>query len=163
MLVAERDVFLFSYQKNADRFWESIFQKRNIDRANRNLVQNPSGKITFQHTALYHLLSKEHFDYAVSTYVIHEIDEPERINFLKDMSRIADKVIIGDYLYPAGTGLWNILNEAVEFAAGRNHYNNYKNYMANGGIKSLASLAGLKLITEYNDQPLTSHLVVLSK
>ena len=137
--------------------------KRNIDRASRNLAQNPTDKITFSHTALNHLISIEHFDYAVSTYVIHEIDEHERINFLIDMAGIADKVIIGDYLYPARTGLWNVLNEAVEFAAGRNHYNNYKNYMANGGIKLLVSTAGLKLIAEYKDQPLTSHLVVLSK
>jgi len=79
------------------------------------------------------------------------------------MSLIADKIIIGDYLYPNKIGLWNILNEAVEFAAGRNHYRNYKNFMANGGLKKIASEAGLKLIAENKDQPLTSHLVILSK
>jgi len=155
--------FAFSAAEKCRSVLGIDISKRNIDSANRNLAQNPEDKITFQHTALHHLISKEHFDYAVSTYVIHEIDELERVDFIKDMSEIADKIIIGDYLYPGRTGLWNVLNEAVEFAAGRNHYNNYKNYMANGGIKKLASLAGLKLIAEYKDQPLTSHLVVLSR
>ncbi|RPI73429.1 MAG: class I SAM-dependent methyltransferase, partial [Ignavibacteriales bacterium] len=137
--------------------------KRNIDRANLNLLHNPHNKISFKHTALNKIIANDHFDYAVSTYVIHELHEKERINLLRDMSEAADKIIIGDYLYPNRTGLWNILNEAVEFAAGKNHYKNYKNYMANGGIKILASRAGLKLIAEHKDQPLTSHLVILSK
>jgi hypothetical protein len=59
--------------------------------------------------------------------------------------------------------MWNISNEAVEFAAGRNHYKNYKNFITNGGIKKIASEAGLKLIAEHKDQPLTSHLVIFSK
>jgi len=137
--------------------------QKNIDRAKRNLSHNWSDKISFQHTTLNLLISKEHFDYAVSTYVIHEVDEYERINLLKDMSEIADKIIIGDYLYPNKSGLWNVLNEAVEFAAGKSHYKNYKNFMANGGIKNLASEAGLKIIAEHKDKPLTSHLVILSK
>jgi len=139
--------------------------QRNINRANRKLLQNPDDKISFQHTTLNQLISekKGYFDYAVSTYVIHEVDEAERINHIKEMSLIADKIIIGDYLYPNKIGLWNILNEAVEFAAGRNHYRNYKNFMANGGLKKIASEAGLKLIAENKEQPLTSHLVILSK
>jgi SAM-dependent methyltransferase len=137
--------------------------QKNIDRAKRNLSHNSSDKISFQHTTLNLLISKEHFDYAVSTYIIHEVDEDERINLLKDMSEIADKIIIGDYLYPQKIGLWGVLNEAVEFAAGKDHYRNYKNFLANGGIKELASQVGLKLIDEFKDQPLTSHLVMLSK
>ena len=79
------------------------------------------------------------------------------------MSEIAYKIIIGDYLYPAKSGFWNVLNEVVEFAAGRNHYKNYKNFMANGGISKLASQAGLRIINEIKNRPLTSHLVILSK
>jgi len=32
----------------------------------------------------------------------------------------------------------DVLNEAVEFAAGRNHYKNYKNFMANSGTEKFA-------------------------
>jgi len=137
--------------------------RRNINRANRRLSKNPVKKISFRHISLDQIPSGEHFDYAVSTYVIHEVDEEERISLLRGMSEIADKVIIGDYFYSDRTLVWNIINEVVEFAAGKDHYRNYKNFMANGGIKKIASEAGLKIIAEIRDQPVTSHLVVLSK
>ena len=138
---------------------------RNIARANFNLSQNPRDNISFEHKRLEDIIkeNKEHFDYAVSTYVIHEIEEAERINLLKEMATIADKIILGDYLFPAKRGFWYVLNEVVEFAAGRNHYRNYKNFMANGGIHKLAIETGLKIITEIKNKPLTSHIIVLSK
>jgi SAM-dependent methyltransferase len=139
--------------------------KRNIARAKLSLSQKPNNKISFENSTLSQLLSEreEHFDYAVSTYVLHEINENERADFLENISLIAEKIIIGDYLYPDKAGLLNLFNRVVEFAAGRNHYKNYRNFMARGGIKKFASEAGLKVVAENKDQPLTSHLVVLSK
>ncbi len=139
--------------------------KRNIDRAKLSLSQKPNNKVSFGNCTLNQLLSEreEHFDYAVSTYVLHEINEEERVNFLENISKVSEKIIIGDYLYPAKAGLWNALNEVVEFAAGRNHYRNYKSFMAKGGIKKFASEAGLKVIAENKNQSLTNHWVVLSK
>jgi SAM-dependent methyltransferase len=138
---------------------------RNIARANFNLSPNPRDNISFEHKRVEDIIkeNKEHFDYAVSTYVIHEIEEAERINLLKEMATIADKIILGDYLFPVKRGFWSVLNEVVEFAAGRNHYRNYKNFMANGGIHKLAIETGLKIITEIKNKPLTSHIIVLSK
>ena len=138
---------------------------RNIARANFNLSQNPRDNISFEHKRLEDIIkeNKEHFDYAVSTYVIHEIEEAERINLLKEMATISDKIILGDYLFPVKRGFWYVLNEVVEFAAGRNHYRNYKNFMANGGIHKLAIETGLKIIIEIKNKPLTSHIIVLSK
>ena len=139
--------------------------KRNIARAKLSLSKKPNNKISFENGTLNQLLSEreEHFDYAVSTYVLHEINENERADFLENISLIAEKIIIGDYLYPDKAGLLNAFNRVVEFAAGRNHYKNYRNFMAKGGIKKFASEAGLKVIAENKDQPSTSHLVVLSK
>lgn len=137
--------------------------ERNINRAKKNLLKKPHNKVSFRHTTIDRITIKEHFDYAVSTYVIHEMDHADRIKILKDMSEIADKVIIGDYMFSAKAGFWYIFNEMVEFAAGRNHYKNYKNFMTNGGIKKIASEAGLKIIVEHKNHPVTSHLVILSK
>ena len=105
---------------------------------------------------------KLHFDYAVMTYVIHEVNEEERVKLLLQLSQAADKVIIGDYLVPKPNGFWTALNEVVEFAAGSEHYRNYKSYVFNGGIQELANQAELKILTEIRDRPLTSHLVILS-
>jgi len=138
---------------------------RNIERANSILSENPNDKISFQHKNISEISSggKEHFDYAVMTYVIHEVDEEKRVNLLKEIAQVADKIIIGDYLVPKPKGFWSGLNEIVEFVAGSEHYRNYKNYNTNGGINYLANQAELKVITEIKNHPSTSHLVLLIK
>lgn len=138
--------------------------KRNIEKAKSNLAEKPNEKISFLHSTLEDIISKNfHFDYAVMTYVIHEVNENERVELLKQLSQVANKIIIGDYLVPKPTGFWYVLNEIVEFVAGKDHYTNYKNFVHNGGIKSLAEKADLKIIKEIKNKPLTSQMVVLTK
>ena len=157
--------FSFSVADKCNSIIGIDLSKRNIERAQLKLSKNPDDKISFLHTSVSNILSenKNHFDYAVLTYVIHEVNENRRINLLNEISQIADKIIIGDYLVPKPKGFWSALNEIVEFAAGNDHYSNYKNYVVNGGIKYLAYKAGLKIISEIKNKPSTSHLVILSK
>lgn len=138
--------------------------KRNIETANQTLSKKPNSKISFIHTTLSDLISQEHnYDYAVMTYVIHEVNPDERVQLLNDMAQIADKIIIGDYLTPSKKGFWNFLNEVVEFLAGNEHYSNYKHFVANNGLQSLVNKAGLKVLIEIKNKPVTSQLLVLSK
>jgi SAM-dependent methyltransferase len=139
--------------------------EKNIDRANLRLIQNPNDKISFLHNNVQELTGKGqlHFDYAILTYVIHEVDEEERITLLNEIALIADKIIIGDYLVPRPKGFSGFLSEVIEFIAGSEHYRNYKSYMANGGNYHLANMAGLKIINETSNNPLSNHIVVLSK
>lgn len=139
--------------------------KRNIERANLTLFRNPNGKITFQNDSISEIINKgqSHFEYAILTYVIHEVDEEERINLLNEISLVADKIIIGDYLVPKPKGFRSLLSEVIEFIAGAEHYRNYKSFLANGGIKYLANEAGLKIINEISNHPLTNHIVILAK
>jgi SAM-dependent methyltransferase len=138
---------------------------RNINRANKILAKNPDNKISFEHKNINEIAAegKAHFDYAVMTYVIHEIDESERVGLLKNISTIADKIIIGDYLVPAPNEFGSLLNEIVEFIAGKEHYKNFKSYIKNNGIKGLVDASGLEIIHEIKNYPLTSHMVVLGK
>ncbi len=137
--------------------------KRNIDRANFNLTKTHNDKILFQHKSVGAIISeRQHFDYAVITYVIHEVDMDERVKLINEIAEVADKIVVGDYLVPKPKGFWRLLNEIVEFVAGVDHYNNYSSYIENGGIYNLASEAGLKIINEIKNQPSTSHLVVLT-
>jgi len=99
----------------------------------------------------------------VLTYVIHEVNEEERMNLLKEISRVADKIIIGDYLVPKPKGFRSYLSEIIEFIAGAEHYRNYKSFVANGGIKYLANKTELKIINEISNLPLTNHIIILSK
>jgi len=139
--------------------------KKNIDRANMKLLQHPDDKISFQHSSLSEIINegKIHFDFAILTYVIHEVDEEERLDLLNEIARIADTIIIGDYLVPKPKGFGSYFSEIIEFIAGAEHYRNYKSYVANGGIQYLANKAGLKIVNEISNHPLTNHIVVLQK
>jgi len=139
--------------------------KRNIDMANRSLLKHPDTKISFQHSNIGEIIKSNNkkFEFAVLTYVIHEVNEDERINLLKEISLSADKIIIGDYLVPRPGGYGGFISESIEFIAGREHYKNYKSYMANGGLRYLADKAGLKIVNEISNHPLTNHIVVLEK
>jgi ubiquinone/menaquinone biosynthesis C-methylase UbiE len=139
--------------------------KRNIDRANMTLLRHPDNKISFKHNNISEIVSSGniHFDYAILTYVIHEVNEEERIELLSDIARVADKIIVGDYLVPGPKGFERYFSEAIEFIAGREHYRNFKSYMARGGIYYLADKAGLKVIDEVTNHPLANHIVVLKK
>lgn len=139
--------------------------KRNIDRANLSLLQHPDVKISFQHNNLSDIISNKnvHFDFAILTYVVHEINAEERVNLLVDIAQVSDKIIVGDYLVPRPKGFGGIISELIEFIAGKEHYRNYKSYMADGGIYHLADKAELKVIDEITNHPLSNHIVVLAK
>jgi 2-polyprenyl-3-methyl-5-hydroxy-6-metoxy-1,4-benzoquinol methylase len=137
--------------------------KRNIDRAQQNLEILPDDKISFQHASVSEIMKgQQRFDYAVLTYVIHEVNDEDRIKLLKDIATIADKIIIGDYLVPRPTGFWSNLTEVIEFVAGVEHYRNFKIYVANGGLLYLANKAGLKISMELKNFPINNHIVVLT-
>jgi SAM-dependent methyltransferase len=137
--------------------------KKNIDKANQTLSKKSDSNITFHHSTLSHLIEQNlHFDYAVMTYVIHEVNPEERITLLKEMAQIADKIIIGDYLVPVNKGFWSVINEIVEFLAGKEHYTNFKYFVANNGLSGLIKEAGLNLISEIKDKPVTSQVLILN-
>ncbi len=139
--------------------------KRNIDLANNILTKNPSSKISFYHDDVQNFLQQKEkfYDYSIISYVIHEINETQRVDILKLLSGKSKQIIIVDYLYPRPKSFWSAINEAVEFAAGRDHYKNFKSYISNKGIIGLAEKAGLKVLNEIKNNPLTTHIVVLSK
>ena len=139
--------------------------KKNIDRANLLLLQHPDVKISFKHNNLSDIMSNGnvHFDFAILTYVIHEINAEERVNLLVDIAQVSEKIIVGDYLVPRPKGFVSYFSEAVEFIAGRDHYRNFKSYVADGGIYYLADKAGLKVIDEITNHPLSNHIVILAK
>lgn len=156
--------FSFSIADKVKEVVSVDLSKKNIDTANKTLSKNPNSKISFHHTNLKNLIAQNlHFDYAVMTFVIHEVNPELRIKLLNEMALIADKIIIGDYLVPVNKGFWSVLNEAVEYFAGKNHYTNFKHFKTNDGLYGLAQQAELKIINEIKNKPSTSQLLVLSK
>lgn len=136
----------------------------NISRAQLTLKNRPDNRISFLHGDISEIKEMNgHFDYATLTYVLHEVDEDERVKLLIDIADIADKIIIGDYLFPAPKGSGSIISEVIEFVAGANHYRNFKSYMKNGGLKPLADSANLIISYEHLYPAFNNQIVVLSK
>ena len=154
--------FSFSVADKCQSVLGIDLSKRNIDKANQNLAKNPNAKLSFRNAYLHDIVSQEkkHFDYAVLTYVIHEVDEKERIQLLNEMAEVADKIIIGDYLIPCPNDIAGKIVKTVEFIAGREHYRNFRTYEANGGIQYLADKAGLSILKEIKNH--TNHIAVIS-
>ena len=154
--------FSFSVADNCKSILGIDLSLKNIRRANLNLTRNPSEKIRFRHTKIETLaLENQHFEYAVMTYVIHEVNENERIHLLFEIAKVADKIIVGDYLIPQPKNLSGKITRIIEFIAGKEHFNNFKNYERNGGIHYLAKEAGLSIETEIKNN--TNHIVILTK
>ncbi len=138
--------------------------KRNIEQSQLNLSNCPNKKISFQHKNLNEVLSEgKHFDYALITYVIHEVAEIERIELMKQLSEIADTIIIGDYLVPRPNNFKGFFSRTIEFVAGKDHYRNFRNYVANGGIQFLVDEAGLVIVSEIKNHSSLNHIVQLKK
>ncbi|MCB9249854.1 MAG: class I SAM-dependent methyltransferase [Ignavibacteriales bacterium] len=136
---------------------------KNISVADSRLKIDKQKNISFFHGDIDKL--KKHddtkFDFAVMTYVIHEMPEEERIKVLLEMKLIARNIIVGDYITPTPNTFWGKANVVVEYFAGKDHYNNFKNYVKNGGIDFLISEANLSKIKDIKNQPQTSHLVLV--
>ena len=138
---------------------------RNISVANKKLLKKPSSKIFFHHNDLSNFLSSSgiHYDYSVMSYVIHEINKNMREDIIKTLSEFSNHVIIADYLSPVSKSFWSKINNAVEFAAGKEHYCGFKSFIAAKGLIGLAQKTGLKITRDIRNQPLTSHIVMLEK
>ncbi|MBS4034757.1 MAG: class I SAM-dependent methyltransferase [Ignavibacterium sp.] len=139
--------------------------QRNIELANKKLNKSPKKNIKFIHADVLNHLNENYikYDYAVLSFVIHEIDESLREQILSELSKFSKNIILIDYLTPRTKGMWSLLNEIVEYAAGKEHYSNFKTYIAQNGLKGLSEKTGLKIFQEIKNNPSTSHLVVLSK
>jgi len=137
--------------------------KRNIDKANQNLLKYKSKSSQFVHTPIEFLNSNSliRYDYATITYVVHEIDEKDRLPLLESMFRVANIVIISDYLTPQPHSFSGFITKIVEFIAGKSHYRNFKNFQRNNGLNGIIEKGNYELITEIiND---TNRIVVLKK
>jgi SAM-dependent methyltransferase len=134
--------------------------RRNIERAVWRLSMENKDNIFFAHTSLSGFRDEHpaRFDFAVLTYVLHEVPEAERSALLNDLGLIADRVLIGDYTVPLPGGLWTALDHTVEWLAGKEHYRGFRSYVKRGGLAGEVADSSLLLVDEIRHAPRTSQL-----
>jgi len=83
------------------------------------------------------------FDVAVASMAMHQFDPEVALKVLSEMGRIAQRIIIADYNCPMKPGPAAALARGIERAARGEHYRNFRQYMAKGGIRTAADEAGV--------------------
>ncbi|MFC2093118.1 class I SAM-dependent methyltransferase [Bacteroidota bacterium] len=134
---------------------------KNINFANKLRSKRNHKNIDFLHTDALHLsdLYKKQFDYAIVSYIIHEIDNSIRTLLLNELKKIAKNIIIADFTIPQPYNIRGLLNRTAEFFAGPEHFANFLSFTKAGGIQGLVSEVNLKIIEERKDTTKTSYIV----
>ena len=68
-----------------------------------------------------------------------------RLKILSNLKEISNEIIIGDYFVPQPNNTRGLSNKMAEILAGRDHFNNFKNFVKNGGLPGLVEKAGMHI------------------
>jgi ubiquinone/menaquinone biosynthesis C-methylase UbiE len=87
------------------------------------------------------------FDVASISLALHEIEKDKRDKIISEMKRVTKKdgsLIFIDFSVPMPPTVVSYLIKAVEYFAGKNHNENFKNYFQKGGLPILLERNKLK-------------------
>lgn len=153
--------FVFQASEKFSQVIGIDLSSRNIRFANEQLSNLKFDNISFLHADAEELTSlfTEKFDYSTVSYVIHEMPYEARLKVLKAMRKISNEIIIGDYFIPQPKNKRGYSNKIAEFLAGRDHFNNYRNFVKHNGIYGLVETLGMEILQEKQGVHGTSHIV----
>jgi 2-polyprenyl-3-methyl-5-hydroxy-6-metoxy-1,4-benzoquinol methylase len=89
--------------------------------------------------------SDRQFSTAVTTMAIHQFDPEVAQKVLSEMKRVASRVIIADYNIPLPRSAAGRLAYGIEWLAGGDHFRNFRNFRAKGGLSHFTVRAGLRV------------------
>jgi len=121
--------------------------RRMLDFAERS---NPYDDVKFMHMDVTNIeeYPENSFDYSVMCQVIHELPAVKQPKAVSELMRIGKKTVILDSNTPLPRNPVGIVVRLMDATFGRDHYGNFKSYIASGGIMGILERAGL-----------TSHIV----
>ncbi len=136
---------------------------RNINLANQLKKKRNIANIEFIHANAFRLskLPDQKYDYATISYVLHEINISRRTELLNELKKIAEHIIIADYLIPQPKNKRGLLNYAAEFFAGPDHFKNFISFKKNNGLMRIIRDTKLTIIEEHLDITKTSSIIKL--
>lgn len=121
-----------------------------VDLARRTAHKKGATNVKFspQDASDLSLFADNSFDIAVTSMAVHQFDAALAIEILQEMKRIAGKVIIMDYNYQMPAGFSRLVIYIIEWIAGGDHYRNFRNFNALGGLDYFISASGLTICEE---------------
>ena len=120
--------------------------KKKIKSANKRVKKEGLNNLEFKVIDSKKLNLKENFEIAIAMFVVHEMSYRTQIKILKNMSKIAKKIILVDYVWPKSIKE-KILIYMDEHLAG--HYKKFLSYRKKG-MPKLINESELKLDRELN-------------
>ncbi len=106
---------------------------------------NPFEDVKFLHMDIGNIkkYAENSFDYSIMCQVIHELPSANQINVINELMRIGRKTIILDSNTPLPKNPVGLVIRMLDATFGRDHYENFKSYIASGGIIGILERAGL--------------------
>jgi len=116
--------------------------RRMIDFANKS---NCYDDVKFLHMDIGNIsgYGEDSFDYSIMCQVIHELPSDKRMNVINELMRVGRKTIILDSNTPLPKNAVGLVIRMLDATFGRDHYENFKSYIASGGIIGILERGGL--------------------
>jgi len=109
--------------------------------ATRNMRRQKAVNISFQLADATNLPFPDgYFDYASISLGLHDKGKPIRYQIISEMKRVVKQdgaLILIDFQVPLPRNVWAVSARAIEFLAGRSHYQGFRDYLANGGLEDI--------------------------
>lgn len=101
-----------------------------------------------------------HYDVAVVSLSLHEMDSEERHATVRSMASVADRLILADHTAPPpATVAGFMINQIERFFGGREVFPLYREFVATGGIVGALERCGLVLDEQRQDRMGIRHVV----
>lgn len=112
-----------------------------IEVAEKNKRKQSLRNISFQMANALDLPFEDNcFDYASSSFALHEKERAARHKIISEMKRVVKKegaLVFVDFEAPLPQKAYSYLIKSAEFAAGREHFRHFKDYIEQGGLHEL--------------------------
>jgi ubiquinone/menaquinone biosynthesis C-methylase UbiE len=119
-----------------------------LEIATRNIKRQKAVNVSFQLADATSLPFPDgYFDYASISLGLHEKEKPIRYQIISEMKRVIKQdgaLILIDFQVPLPRNVWSVSARAIEFFAGGSHYQDFKDYLANGGLEDILKNHGLR-------------------
>jgi SAM-dependent methyltransferase len=142
--------FTLELAKHCNRVVGIDISKKQIQQAIYKTDASKQSNIEFKHANALNIATEinDKFDFAVFTFMLHEIDHKDRLALLHEISEITNSIIIVEFYIPQPKNIWGLINRSVEFFAGGDHFLNFLDFKRRGGIDNILHEAGLQIIDQ---------------
>ena len=124
-----------------------------IEVAKKNKKRKGLNNVSFQIADAQKIPFKnDFFDYTSISFGLHEKERRVRDKIISEMKRVVKKegnLIFIDFQVPLPKSLYSYFIKVIEYFAGRNHFEHFKDYLGQGGLSEILKKNQLQIEKRY--------------